>query len=181
MNSGKVAIRYAKGLLKFGNEKGIAKPLYLDSLKVINTVRESESLNTVMGNPSIDLDRKIDVLNKVFSSIEPQLLEYLSMIVRKRRVEYLLNSLLLFRDLYRRENNILEVQIETATGLSDKELKEIEDFIRQKYSKSIELTIIHKPELIAGYIMIVEGKILDYSVSGQLAQYKKSLGLSFSN
>jgi len=181
MNSGKVAIRYAKGLLKFGNEKGISKQLYLDTLKVINAVRESESLNTVMGNPSIDIDRKIDVLNKAFSSIEPQLLEYLSMIVRRRRVEYLLNSLLLFRDLYRRENNILEVQIEAATSLSDKELKEIEDFIRQKYSKSIELTIVHKPELIAGYIMIVEGKILDYSVSGQLAQYKKSLGLSFSN
>ncbi|MGE0078371.1 MAG: ATP synthase F1 subunit delta [Bacteroidales bacterium] len=181
MNSGRVAIRYAKGLLKFGNQKGISDQLYVDAITLIQVIKNSESLVNLLGDPTISYNQKIEILRKSLSDVHPDFIEYLSMIVQKGRFEYIHNSLLLFCDIYRIENNILHVIIESANILPEQELKEIESFIVQKYNKSVELVSIIKPELIAGYVLIVDGKILDYSVSGQLVQCRKSLGLSFSN
>ena len=182
MNTGKIAARYAKGLLKFSNEKGISSKLYSDSLVVINILKKSDSLSEFMRNPSLSDTMKLDFLKKsLFDSIHPEFFEFLRLIILKRRFEHLLNALLIYRDLYRSQNSILDVQIESATTLSEAELKGINTFINKQFNRTTELSVTHKPELIAGFILIVEGKILDYSVTGQLAEFKKSLGISFSN
>lgn len=182
MNSGRVAIRYAKGLFKFANERGLAEVFYADAQTLINVLRDSESLSELINNPLIVSDKKVDILKKAIAgSINPAFYEFISIIVKKGRFEYLLNSLLLFRDLYRSENAIVDVQIESANPLSENELTTIDGLIQSHFKKKTELTVTIKPQLIAGFILIVEGKIMDYSVTGQLLQFKKSLGLTQSN
>ena len=181
MNSGRVAIRNAKGLLRFGNEKRISSTLYADALALVPIIRNSDTLMSLLGDPSLSYNQKNDILTKTFTGkVHPCFLEFFSMIILKGRTEYTLNSLLLFCDLYRKENNILNVTIESADILTSQELNEIETFINNSYHKNVELNLVHKPQLIAGYVLIVDGKMLDYSVSGQLIQYKKLLGLTFS-
>ncbi|MCB8964843.1 MAG: ATP synthase F1 subunit delta [Bacteroidales bacterium] len=182
MNSGRVAIRYAKALLMLGNNKGISPLLYDHTKTLIQLIQSSDSLVDLMRNPSIRLADKLSAINRALSgSICEELIQFLNLLIKRNRFEYAFNSLLLFRDLYRAENGILDVQIETALELSTVELQGIESFIKSKYSKSIELSVVLKPQLVGGYVVIVEGKILDYSVAGQLSQIKKSMGLSFSN
>lgn len=182
MSSGRVAIRYARGLFKFANERGLAQVFYADAQTLIHILKDSELLSELINNPLIVSDKKVDVLKNAFAgSINPAFYEFISIIVKKGRFEYLLNSLLLFRDLYRAENAIVDVQIESANPLSDKELSKIDSLIQSHFSKKTELTVTIKPQLIAGFILIVEGKIMDYSVTGQLLQFKKSFGLTQSN
>lgn len=182
MNSGRVAIRYAKGLLKFSNERRVSTELYKDALSLIQILMESKSLNNLMSNPTVVSADKLKILERALSDkVHPYFIEFLRMVVLRGRFEHTLNSLYLFRDLYRRENDILDVQVECVEKLSEKELVEIDTFIQQKFNKKTEISIIIKPELIAGFIVIVEGKILDFSVSGQLSSFKKTLGLSVAN
>lgn len=182
MNSARVAIRYARGLLKFANERGLAEVFYADAQTMINLLKDTKSLTELINNPLIVSDKKVEVLKKVISdSVNPDFYEFISIIVRKGRFEYLQNSLLLFRDLYRAENGIVDVQIESANPLSDKDLNTIDGLIQSFFNKKTELTVTIKPQLIAGFILIVEGKILDYSITGQLLQFKKSFGLTHSN
>ncbi|MGD9977287.1 MAG: ATP synthase F1 subunit delta [Bacteroidales bacterium] len=179
MNSGRVAIRYAKGFLKFGNQNEISDRLYADTLTLIHTLKESVPLVELMENPSVPFGQKEVVLRNVLSnSIHPSTLNFLNMMVKRGRFEYLLNSLFLFRDLYRKQNSIVEAQVESAENLGNEELQGIERLISSKFNKKTELSVTVKPELIAGFIVIVEGKILNFSVSGQLLQFKKSLGLT---
>lgn len=182
MNSERVAIRYAKGLLKFSNERGVSLDLYKDAFSLIQIITESKSLNDLMGNPSIENSDKLKILEKSLSDkVHPYFIEFLRMMIHKGRFDHTLNALYLFRDLYRKQNNIIEVQVESVESLSDIELKEIVSFVQKKFNKKIELSTIIKPQLIAGYIIIVEGKIMDFSVSGQLSRFKKTLGLSVAN
>lgn len=182
MNSGRVAIRYAKGLLKFSNERGVSLNLYKDAFSLIQILKESKSLNDLMENPSIENSEKLKILEKSLSDkIHPYFIEFLRMVIIRGRFEHTLNALYLFRDLYRKQNDILEVQVESVERLSDTELMEIESFVQKKFNKKTEMSTIIKPQLIAGYIVIVEGKIMDFSVSGQLSRFKKTLGLSVAN
>lgn len=182
MNSGRVAIRYARGLFKFSNERGLDEVFYADAQTLIHILKDSESLSELINNPLIVSDKKVDVLKKVIAdSINPAFYEFISIIVKKGRFEYLLNSLLLFRDLYRSEKGIVDVQVESANPLTDNELNTINNLIQSHFNKKTELTVTIKPQLIAGFILIVEGKIMDYSVTGQLLQFKKSFGLTQSN
>lgn len=181
MNSSRVAIRYAKGLFKFAQEQGVSDVLYTDSKKFIKILKETDSLAELIQNPSITPVQKVDVFRKVLSdSIHPYFFDFLVTIVKKGRFDYLINSLLLFEDIYRSENGIVEVQIESASELSETELKGIESAVNRHFNKQTEITLTVKPQLIAGFILIVEGKIMDYSVSGQLSQIKKSFGLTLS-
>lgn len=182
MNSARVAIRYARGLFKFANERSLAEVFYADTKMLIQILKDTESLSELINNPLIPSDKKVGVLKKAIAdSINPAFYEFLSLIVKKGRFEYLLNSLLLFRDLYRAEKGIVDVQIESANPLSNKELSIIDGLVQSYFNKKTELTVNIKPQLIAGFILIVEGKIMDYSVSGQLLQFKKSFGLTQSN
>lgn len=182
MNSGRVAIRYARGLFKFAKEQGLAEAFYADALTLIQILKDSELLSELINNPLIVSDKKVDVLrNAIADAINPAFYEFISIIVKKGRFEYLLNSLLLFRDLYRFEKGIVEVQVESANSLTDNELNTIDSIIQSHFNKKTELTVTIKPQLIAGFILIVEGKIMDYSVTGQLLQFKKSFGLTQSN
>ena len=71
----------------------------------------------------------------------PEFYEFISIIVKKGRFEYLLNSLLLFRDLYRFEKGIVEVQVESANSLTDNELNTIDSIIQSHFNKKTELTV----------------------------------------
>ncbi|HNV52331.1 MAG TPA: F0F1 ATP synthase subunit delta, partial [Tenuifilaceae bacterium] len=109
MNSGRVAIRYARGLFKFANERGLAEVFYADAQTLIHILKDSESLSELINNPLIVSDKKVDLLKKTIAgSINPEFYEFISIIVKKGRFEYLLNSLLLFRDLYRSEKGIVD-------------------------------------------------------------------------
>lgn len=179
MNSGRVAIRYARGLFKYASERGLADDFYADAQSLIQILKNSESLDELINNPLIVSNKKVDVLKKAFAdSVNPAFYEFIGIIVRKGRFEYLLNSLLLFRDLYRAQNGIVDVQIECANLLSESELRKIDSLIQSHFKKKTELTVTVKPQLIAGFILIVEGQIMDYSVTGQLMQFKKSFGLT---
>lgn len=182
MNSGRVAIRYAKGLLKFANECNLADEFYSNSLTLIQILRESESLPHLINNPLISSEKKLEILKRsIAQSINANFFDYINIIIRKGRFEYFLNSLLLFRDLYRAEKGILEVQVESASQLTDMEISAINDLIKNHFDRKTELFVTVKPQLIAGFILIVEGKIMDYSVTGQLLQFRKNFGLTQSS
>lgn len=177
MNSGRVAIRYARALFKFANEQGLADAFYADAKTLIRAL-DSDELRELTRNPLVTPDQKADVMKKVVAQMaNPAFSEFIGILFRKGRADSLLNALLLFRDLYRSEKGIVSVQVEIANHLSNKELSEIDRLVQAHFQKKTELTVSVKPELIAGFILVVDGKIMDYSVTGQLLQFRKSFGI----
>ena len=49
--------------------------------------------------------------------------------------------------------------------------------VANAYNKSVELHVEIRPNLIAGLVLIADGKMIDLSVQGQLREARKSLGI----
>jgi F-type H+-transporting ATPase subunit delta len=95
--------------------------------------------------------------------------------VKKRRESYIVNALLVYQKIYREKAGIVKVVIETPAELGDDTKNNILAFVKSKFNKTPELEIRQAPNLIGGFIVEVEGLLIDLSISGQLARVKKAL------
>ncbi len=81
-----------------------------------------------------------------------------------------------FSDLYNEKHGIVEAEVITKSKIDDKELKEVENYIRKKYAaKEVVVKNVLDESIQGGMIVRVGDEVLDGSVSGQLKKLKKIL------
>jgi len=176
MNTGRISVRYAKALFDLATEKNSAKEVYDHSLIVSNIIGSSTELYEVLHNPVISPSEKEKIINSILAGkVNPILGSFISLMVKKRREAYIINALLVYRKLYRENVGIVNVVIETPADLEEETKNSILAFVKKKFNKIPELEVRKSPELIGGFIVEVEGLLIDLSVSGQLASIKKAL------
>jgi len=176
MNTGRISVRYAKALYELASEQNSAKEIYDHSLVVSNIIESSSVLYQILHNPVILVSEKEKILNSILASkVNPILGSFITLMVKKRRESYIINALLVYRKIFREKAGMVKVVIETPAELSDETKNSILAFVKMKFNKTPELELKKTPELIGGFIVEVEGLLIDLSVSGQLATIKKAL------
>lgn len=176
MNTGRISVRYAKALFELANESNVAKEVYEHSYAVSKTIDPSSDFYYVLHNPVISITEKEKILTKVLGNkVHPMLSSFISLMVRKRREAYIVNALLVYQKIYREQAGLVKVVVESPTELGDDTKNRILEFVKNKFSKTPDLEVRLVPELIGGFIVEVEGLLIDLSVSGQLARVKKAL------
>ena len=72
--------------------------------------------------------------------------------------------------------NIIKVRVFSAKTLTKEELNKIKNGLKNRYKDNqIEIKNVIKPELIAGYRVVVNNEAIDLSLKNSLDQLKKSL------
>lgn len=179
MSSGRIASRYANALVEFSNEKGIAQELYDNTQLLAKVFAQNPDFTNMLTDQSSSTQQKVETLEKILAGkVNPALIDLIRIMVEKHRASYIFNALLLFQHQYRKEHKILEVRVESAKELGSNELNHITQFIKDTYQTAISITTEVKPELVAGIVIIVDGKMVDLSVSGQLKYVRKALGVN---
>ncbi len=176
MNTGRISVRYAKALFDLANDSHVAKEVYEHSYAVSKTIDSNSDFYYVLHNPVIVPSEKERILTKVLGNkVHPMLTSFIALMVRKRRESYIVNALLVFQKIYREHAGLVKVVIETPAELGDDTKNRILEFVKNKFNKAPELEVRLVPELIGGFIVEVEGLLIDLSVSGQLARVRKAL------
>ena len=176
MSSGRVATRYAKGLLKHGTQKGNSPEIFASVQFMIRILDEVKMLREFIDNPAFSTDEKCNKIKELVGDQKhTDIVNFIQLLLKKHREEYLYNSLHIFRNLYLRENNILDVVIESVNELDDNVVSRIEAYISSQFGKKCEIKVEVNPALIAGIVILVDGKVIDYSVKGQLEGFRKKL------
>ncbi len=176
MNTGRISVRYAKALFELANESNVAKEVYEHSYAVSKTIDPSSDFYYVLHNPVISITEKEKILTKILGNkVHPMLSSFISLMVRKRREAYIVNALLVYQKIYREQVGLVKVVVESPTELGDDTKNRILEFVKNKFNKTPDLEVRLVPELIGGFIVEVEGLLIDLSVSGQLARVKKAL------
>ncbi|NTV41028.1 MAG: ATP synthase F1 subunit delta [Candidatus Moranbacteria bacterium] len=81
-----------------------------------------------------------------------------------------------FSDLYNSKNEIVVAQITTSQKPENLNVKEIEEFVKNKYgAKSVELKIVVDENIKGGIVIRVGDEVMDASVGGQLEKLRKEL------
>ncbi|MCB0410346.1 MAG: ATP synthase F1 subunit delta [Flavobacteriales bacterium] len=163
----KVASRYAKSLLGIALEQNALESIHQDMMHINQTCNANRDLTIFLKSPIIKSDKKLAILNELFSGINQISKSFISIIVSKKREGILEDIAVAFIDAYKVHKNIKTVSITTAIALNESQKKKIADLVN-KDNSTIELKEIINPEIIGGMILRVGDTQVDESIKRKL-------------
>lgn len=165
----KVAKRYAKSLIDLAREQGVIDTVNKDMTMLVSVCDASHDLVLMLGNPIINADRKLAVLNAVFGPHVSKLSSaFFDIITRKGRESHLVAIAKEFVSQYKKSKGIETAVVTTATGLDDKLRSEVLRIVREGMKTEVELVEKTDKDLIGGFVLRVGDKQYDASVSSEL-------------
>lgn len=156
MNAGMIPSRYANALLLFAKEERADARIYEEAQRLIDSLQSETGLAACI------------------ESISEPMRRFITLVIRNKRVEFLPAILRSYRQLYRKENGITRAWLTTAT--ENPELVErLTLLMKQQGFTKVDFKTEVDPKLIGGFIVQIEDKRLDASLSSQLKNIRKEL------
>lgn len=156
MDTGLVTSRYAKAILRHGANRGVEERIYEDAVAMLSSFGFPQELEKAIGNSCREMK------------------DLLAIVVRNKRTSYLNGILRSIIRLYRKEHRIT-----TASLVSAAEDPLLEGKVRELLAESgyinVALNCEVNPELLGGFVLQIDDKRLDASLSRQLKTIRKEL------
>ena len=169
MISSEVAKRYAVGLFELAQEKKMTDRIASEMKAIAEVCKQDKTLLNFLAAPQIRDQDKQKVLEDVFAKrVSDPVREFLELVVRKRRSQYLIDIADSFNDLVLESQGFIKTRVESAIPLTDKESKALEAKLAKKTGKKILMNRIVKPEIMGGVIVHLGNKVIDKSVKHDL-------------
>jgi F-type H+-transporting ATPase subunit delta len=140
--------------------------------EAVETVPELRSL---LGNPEIEPWTKADVLARVAQGSDEEVVNFLRLIAEKGRAGELPQIVDELDSLVAAAQRILDVELTTATQLSDDDFGRILGRIEQASGRKVQATRKVDPDLIGGIVLQAGSMRLDASVRGRLERLRHDL------
>jgi F-type H+-transporting ATPase subunit delta len=172
-----VASRYAKSLLDLSIEQNVLDKVNNDMVDLSGTCAGSEDLLSLLNNPTVNSTKKGEIFTALFGGkMEKVSLDFIQLITENSREDLLPTIAQSFTKLYKAHNNIVEVELISATPLADDTKSNILDKVKADYKNaSFEINEIIDPTILGGFIVKIGDKQLDSSVASQLTNLKNIL------
>ncbi len=184
MPNPRLASRYAKSLLDLAVEQN-AVDTTLQDVKLMDSIcRQSRDFTNLLRSPIIKGDKKQEIINSVVGGkLQPLFQAFVKLLTNKGREENLPEILTAFIEQYKTMKNIKTVKLTTATPVTDDVKKAIIKKITGNVPDSqVEVKEEINPEIIGGFILQMDDKLIDASVRRDLndvkAQFQKNIYVS---
>jgi F-type H+-transporting ATPase subunit delta len=175
--SSKVVEPYAEALMSLAKDTDLVDAFAEDARSFLIALAESEDLRAFLANPLLNGEEKKDVLRRICGrDTNDYFLNFLLLLVDRRRIAFLEGIFERFIALQRKLKNIVLAEVSCATSLSRKQEDAIADQVKSLTgAQSVELEITTDSTLIGGVIIKVGSQVFDASLRGQLRRI--SMGL----
>ncbi len=176
MSASRIASRYAKPIIELAEEKNVLDDVKEDMTGFAAICKESKDFLLMLKSPIIPHLRKAEILKKAFKGKMNDLtLQAFDLITRKNRESILGDVAEEFLHMYNIRKGLQAVTVTSSIKLSDDQRKEFEKLAKKITGKKPIVEEVIDPEIIGGYLLKVEDKQIDQSVSGQLKNIKLKL------
>lgn len=170
-----ISNRYAESLFELAQEERAIQAYQKDMLK-IQEVFQDESFVRFFSHVAMQDEIKINILKKSFQNqISDYVLNFLLLLVKKRRMRYILGICDQFQTLCNDYFGVKVGKLYSAYQLSDQDIQKIEDAMSQKEGKKVKLHMIVDEALIGGIKVDIDSHIYDDSLSYKLESLRKEL------
>ncbi len=172
----KIAERYAQSFFDLALENK-SLDAYTQDMKLVETVLESDPAFVAFFSHVLIADEvKYKLLDESFgSSIDHMTLNFLKLLVKKRRIRYIKPIVKAFIVLSNKELGIEEGLIFSPYELNEHQVKDIEKAISKKEKKVITLRVIKDPDLIGGVKVQIANRVYDGSIKNKVNRLKEEL------
>ncbi len=174
--------RYARALLLLAEDNGMLEQSYADMKLVDVVLNGHKELSISLKSPVVRVGKKQNIIRRLFEGrIEPLILQFILIIVRKQRGNILGGTASAYREVYKRHLGIETVRIITAQPLDENLREEALAAAKKLTPYNIEFEESIDPGIVGGFILFLGEKRYDTSVRNRLNQVKKHLGLKKSH
>jgi len=173
----KIAAPYARALFDFSVEQNIMHQVTADFQNLEIFLNETSELTDYLNNPIVSQAAKREILTKTLQSqINSETFKFLLVLVDRKRINLLQSVIAGYLELVYETASIKMIEVVTAFPFTNlqkntliKKLKELTN------AREIRLEITVDSNLIGGFLIKTDSKILDFSIKNQLENLAKHL------
>ena len=164
-----VDLTYATALIEAARERDLEQQILEEGMQLVEILKAEPDLKKFIAYPGIAADEKKRVLRSIFEDrICRELLNFLFVLIDKRRAGRFESIMKAYRSLHEMEDGVLYGTVLSVVGLDDMRLSEIEGQVSRLLQTRVHLTNEMDAGILAGVKVFIDGRIID-------ASYRKKL------
>jgi F-type H+-transporting ATPase subunit delta len=166
--------RYAKSLITLSIEKNELDVIYNDMILISETIENSKDLAVLLNSPVVKTDKKQEILTTIFGENTTELTKQFLLLISSRNREALIGDIAnAFVRQYKVIKKIVVTEITSAVKLDAAQKKKILQLLNTDENSSVEVVENIRPDIIGGFIVRVDDKQIDASISRKLDNLKQ--------
>jgi F-type H+-transporting ATPase subunit delta len=172
-----VARRYASALADVVLERGEAREVQEELLAWEKMFQASPMLQEVFRNPTIALDKKRGVLNKLIERAKPRptTANFLKVLLQNQRITDLGEINKKFAELLDERAGMVAAMVTTARSVPENAQQKLQAKLLSLTGKKVRINFTTDPELIGGLVTRIGSTVYDGSVRNHLQLIKEKM------
>ncbi len=171
-----VEITYAHALYGAASELGKTEEMLAESKELVKLIEDIPQFKEFLSTPIIAANKKKESIKKIFEDkIEKEILNFLYVLIDKRRAGHLAGIVKQFEKLICENSGFSLGTIFSVTPLSEEQLASFEKETGKLLQKNVRLENRIDRKLIGGVRIFIEGKVIDASIKRELMNMRESL------
>ncbi len=172
----RVAKRYAKAVFELAIENKALEDTEKEFLQIEDSIKGNSELEDFLVNPLISHIKKSKIVEELYKGrVSDLTFRFLILIAKKGRLAALSEIINYFKRFVLVYRNQVEGELLSAVSLSGEQVSQIRKIIENMTGKVVLLKEKIDADILGGFVVRVEDKLIDMSVRNILEELKKKL------
>jgi F-type H+-transporting ATPase subunit delta len=175
--SAKIASPYARALFDFSVEKNIMHQITADFQNLEIFLDKTPELTEYLNNPIVSKEAKREILAKTLKSqVNTETFKFLMVLVNRDRINLLRVIIARYLELVYETASIKTIEVSTAFPFTYLQKNTLVQKLKElTNAREVRLVITVDPNLIGGFLIKTNSKVIDFTVKNQLQKLAKHL------
>lgn len=176
MKTESIANRYASGLFLLAKEHNQISLFNTQLKAVVLALNENQQIIEVLNHYQILDEDKFKIVDQVFGKeLEPTLINFLKLILQKRRFNHIIKIVEEFSLLVNESLGVKAGIVYSSIPLNANQIKDITTTLEKVHGVTAELKNLVDTALIGGYKIVVGDTVFDGSIRNRLEVMRQEL------
>jgi len=166
---------YADALFEVARDKGRLDEIGGQLGQFADAVSGSRDMQVFLFSPHFSSAEKSDGLRRAVSGAEPELVNFLELLIEKQRMPEIFRIRREFEELWKKERRRIDVTVTSAAELDPAVVEKIGGEIERQTGQQVDLASRVDEEILGGIVLQVGNMVLDASIRSRLEKLRKSV------
>jgi len=166
---------YAEALFDVAKDRGKLDAIRDELGRFVDAVDGDRDLQVFFFSPYFSSAEKVDGLKRAVLGADPELLNFLELLIEKQRMPEVFRVRRHFEELWKEENRRIEVTVTSAIELDPAVVEKVGEEIERQTGQKVDLSSRVDGEILGGIVLQVGNKVLDASIRTRLEKLRKSV------
>ena len=166
---------YAEALFDVARDKGALDEVGEQLSQFADAVEGDRDLQVFLFSPHFSSTEKVEGLKRGVSDVNPELQNFLELLVEKKRMTEVFRIRREFERLWKQENKRIDVTVTSAVELDPAVIEKVGEEVEKQTGRKVELASRVDGEILGGIVLQVGNMVLDASIRSRLEKLRKSV------